>query len=293
MESTALAKSSFWRDVLELSKPRITGLVLVSTWMGYLLAGGGRGGGYLALLLGATYLVSAGANTLNQYIERYSDKLMPRTRNRPLPSGRISHGFALVFGVVTGVVGTALLYTAINPVSGLLGGLVLVTYVGMYTPLKRVTTFNTVVGAVPGAIPAMLGWTGATGQFGHEAGILFLIMFVWQHPHTLAVAWMYRNDYKLANLRMLTVDDTDAMRTRRQLVLYSPLLVAVCLLPTVIGMAGRFYFYGSLFSGVLFLWVVWGMVKNPSDLWAKRLLKTTVFHLPLLFLLMFLDKGPV
>ncbi|MDH4121289.1 MAG: heme o synthase [Deltaproteobacteria bacterium] len=279
-----------WRDILELSKPRITGLVVISTWMGYLLAGKGHGEGFVAILLVATFLVSAGANTLNQFLEIDTDKLMPRTKNRPLPSGRVSPGLALVLGTISGTAGVTLLYVYINPVAGLLGLSVLITYVLMYTPLKRFTSVNTPVGAVPGSIPALLGWVGATGQFGLEPGVLFLMMFVWQHPHTLAIAWMYRNDYKKAGLKMITVDDTNASRTRRQLVLYTVLLIVASLVPTLVGITGQVYFYGALLSGLAFAWVVWGMIRTPDHLWAKRVMKASVFHLPLLFLLMFLDR---
>jgi len=284
---------AFWLDMLIITKPRITGLVVMSTGLGYLLAGGHKGGEFVTALLFFTFLVSVGANVLNQYIERNTDRLMPRTKNRPLPSGRVDPLVALMGGVACGLAGVWGLYIFANPLSAAMGALVLVSYVGIYTPLKRVTEWNTLVGAVPGAIPAPLGWVAASGTWNQQVWVLFLVMYVWQHPHTLSIAWLYREDYKLGGMRMITVDDPQGQRTSRQLILYSGLMVLVSLLPTLTGMTGKAYFVGALLLGAGFFWVVMGMVRHHDNLWAKRLLKTTVYYLPLLLLLMAMDLMPL
>lgn len=278
-------------DILILAKPRITAMVLVATFVGYFLAPAqGIVWGAAALLLAGTLLLGGGVNTLNQYMERDLDRLMVRTHARPLPSGRIAARKALYGGIAASVAGIALLALGANPLSGLIAFTVLVTYLLCYTPLKTRTGLNTLVGAIPGALPPVLGWVAAEGRLATEALSLFMIMFVWQLPHFLAIAWLYREDYANARMPMLTVTDPDGGQTRRQLVLYSAVLVPVSLYPAIIGMAGSAYFYGALGLSLLFLTAAMAMVIQPGQAAARGLLKYSIAYLPLLFGLMLYDK---
>ena len=281
-------------DALTLAKPGILGMVLVATACGYLV---GRLADAdwvrLGFVLLGTLMVGAGGNMLNQYLERDTDALMGRTRDRPLPAGRVQPGAALAGGVLLGLAGIAALGLVANLAAAALGLLVMATYLLFYTPLKRITGLNTLVGAVPGAIPPVLGWVAAGRPLGQGALALFLIEFVWQQPHVLAIAWLYRGDYASAGMPMLPVTDTAGLRTRAMVVLYSLVLVPVTLYPGAIGMAGAAYFYGALGVSGLFLCAALWMAWRPSDAAARLLFRASLLYLPLVFALLLYSAVPM
>ena len=288
----AARAEALWRDVLLLCKPRITGMVLVATAFGYAMApGAGQSWPHLAGVLLATLLVGAGGNALNQVIERHSDRLMRRTEGRPLPSGRMSARRVLAGGVIAAAAGIALLFAAANALSAGIGVVVVITYVLFYTPLKAHSSLNTLVGAVPGALPPVLGWAAAAGSLAQGAWALFLIMFVWQLPHFLAIAWIYRDDYASAALPMLTVIDPDGSRTRRQLVLYGTLLIPVSLYPVMIGLSGHVYFLGAFLLSLAFLAATLMMVARTDQRSARLVLRASLIYLPALLFLMWADAA--
>lgn len=272
-----------------LSKPRITGMVMLATAVGYILASRlSVDWLHLAGTLLGTLMVGAGGNSLNQYMERETDKLMARTRRRPLPAGRFHPWLVLVLGGLTSVGGALLLALWANLLAGLIGLGVILLYVFCYTPLKRISGLNTLVGAVPGALPPVLGWAAATGSIEPGAAAIFMIMFIWQPPHFLSIAYLYREDYRQAGMPMLTVIDA-AGAARRQLILYTVILIPVGMYPSVIGMTGQIYFFGSLALGLLFLAAAAGMALQTSRFRARILLKISIIYLPMLFGLMIYD----
>ncbi|MDX1622870.1 MAG: heme o synthase [Gemmatimonadota bacterium] len=279
------------RDWLTLTKPRITGLVLVTTGVGFTL-GSGAGLDAVALLetLLGTALAAGGAGALNQVVERDVDALMARTRNRPIPDGRIPvfHGF--VFGLALSLAGTAWLAARSSLLAGMLAAATIVLYVGAYTPLKRRTPANTLVGAVPGAIPPVIGWAAATGSVGPGAGVLFAILYLWQLPHFLAIAWMFREDYAAAGLSMLPVVDDDGVWTGRFAALYTVALIPVSMTLTPLGLTGGLYFFGALVLGVLFLGCGLALARRRKRRTARRLLLASVTYLPLLLTLLVVDR---
>ena len=280
---------SFLADVAMLVKPRITAMVLVATAVGFVLAPAAIDWARLLWTLVATLFLSCANCILNQVLERDVDGLMPRTRNRPLPSGRMTTRSVLLWGAGLSVLSLGMLWWRVNLLSAGIGLAVLVTYVFLYTPLKRVSVLNTLVGAVPGALPPVLGWAAAVGTVGHEAAALFLIIFVWQPPHVLAIDWMYRDDYAAAGMPMLTVVDPSGQSTRRQLVVYTLTLIPVTLYPAVIGMVGDLYFYGALVLGLLLLVPMAWMAQRPTVPRARVMLRATVIYLPLLLGLLVYD----
>ncbi|MCZ6533114.1 MAG: heme o synthase [SAR324 cluster bacterium] len=287
----AAALSARIHDLLVLGKPRITLMVLVATAVGYLLAAALLPEwGHLGRVLLGTLLVSVGINALNQYMERDTDGLMARTSSRPLPAGRMRPRTVLASAVASSLAGVALLAYWANPLVGLIGALVVITYLLCYTPLKRQSGLNTLVGAIPGALPPVLGWAAVRGEVGLEALALFLILFMWQPPHFLAIAYLYRKDYAQAGMSMLTVLDPSGKATRRQLIVYSATLVPVSMYPTMIGMSGVIYFYGALGLALCFLAAAMGMVLWPGRVAALILLKVSVVFLLLLFGLMLFDS---
>jgi protoheme IX farnesyltransferase len=276
---------------LELTKPRITFLIVLTAAAGFALGSHGRVD-YAALgtaMLGIA-LLSSGIATLNQYMERDLDALMRRTANRPLPSGRLSPWEVLLFG--TGLTGLAEIYLAalVNPLTALLGLTVIAGYLFAYTPLKTKTSLSTLVGAFPGAVPPLIGWAAVRGEVGIEAWVLFAILFLWQFPHFLAIAWMYREDYARAGILMLPVVEPDGRVTAQQIVVYTVLLLPVSLLPTALGISGKLYLYGAIVLGLLFLYSSVRAAFSKSKQEARRLLLTSVVYLPLLFILMVLDR---
>ncbi|HVG32624.1 MAG TPA: heme o synthase [Pyrinomonadaceae bacterium] len=276
---------------LELTKPRITFLIVLTAAAGFCL--GARGPiNYLLLthaMIGIA-LLSSGIATLNQYMERDLDALMRRTAARPLPTGKLLPLQACAFGFALTAGAEIYLALLVNPLTALLGLTVIAGYLFLYTPLKTRTTLSTVVGAFPGAMPPLMGWTAARGALSMEAWVLFAILFLWQFPHFLAIAWMYREDYGRAGIRMLPVVEPEGRITGQQIVVYTLLLLPVSLLPTALGISGKVYFYGAIMLGVLFLFSSITAAISKSRQQARRLLLASVIYLPLLFALMVLNR---
>lgn len=275
---------------ISLTKPRLVLLVLVTVAVGYLL--GARGGARpttLAITLIGTAMVAGGAGALNQWLERDRDAMMRRTASRALPSGRLTGGEAVGFGLALGLVGTVVLAMGANYLAAAVAFVTFLLYVGAYTPLKPLTSLNTVVGAVPGALPPMIGWGAATGRLGIEAWSLFLIVFLWQFPHFLAIAWIYREDYHRAGFRMLSAGDTRGWMTGCQAFSYALALIPAGLLPATTGLAGPLYFVGALMLGVLYLGAAARFWRDACDPGARRLLRMSFVYLPAILLLMLLS----
>lgn len=279
-------------DLLRLTKPRITLMVLVSAAAAYLVASGGRPEPLrmLAAMLGIG-LVAGGTSALNQLIERDIDARMERTRLRPLPTGKVTPAAAAVFSLAISLGGTVFLALAVNPLTALLAAIALASYVFVYTPLKRISSLSTLVGAVPGALPIMGGWTAATGELAPGAWALFGILFFWQLPHFLALAWLFREDYRRGGLRMLGVVDPTGRQTTNQAVLYALALVPTSLLPVVLGLSGPAYALAAL--GLSLAYVAsairfWLRTDSPA---ARGLFRTSLLYLPLLLLLLSVDRG--
>lgn len=279
-------------DWLVLAKARITALVLVTTAAGFVMGSHGDVGlTRLAVALVGTALASAGAAALNQVVERRHDALMRRTASRPVAAGRITPRLGLAFGLALSVAGVLWLALLVNPLTGALGFLTIALYIGAYTPLKRLTSLNTLVGAVPGAIPPVMGWTAATGSIDAGAWALFGILYLWQLPHFLAIAWMYREDYARAGFPMLPVVDPGGESTARQVAVATVGLIPVSLLPTFLGMAGGIYFFGALVLGVGFVAFALGLAFGRQRSAARRLLLASVTYLPVLLGLLVLDRS--
>ena len=275
----------------ELTKPRITFLIVLTSAAGFALASPGAVN-YSALLsaMFGIAMLSSGIATLNQYIERDLDSLMRRTADRPLPSGKLHPNEALIFGWTLTVVAEMYLALMVNPLSALLGLTVIAGYLFAYTPLKTRTTLSTMVGAFPGAVPPLIGWAAARGEIGLEAWVLFAILFLWQFPHFLAIAWMYREDYGRAGILMLPVVEPDGRVTAQQIVVYTVLLLPVSLLPAMLGTSGKIYLVGAIVLGLLFLYSSVRAAMSKSRQEAKRLLLASVIYLPLLFILMVVNR---
>ncbi|MEK6609796.1 MAG: heme o synthase [Gemmatimonadota bacterium] len=272
-------------DFLALTKPRITLLVVLTTLVGYLAAAGGAADAALLVhtLLG-TALVAGAASALNQVAEREADGEMRRTARRPLPTGRLGIGEATVFGVGLAVTGALYLAAVVNPLASALAVITAASYLLVYTPLKKVTSLATVVGAIPGAIPPMIGWAAARGTLGLEAWILFGIVFFWQMPHFLAIAAIFRLDYERAGFRVLPVVDPAGASTGRQSALYGLALIPISLLPSLVGMAGAGYFFGALALGAGFVLFGGRLALDPSSLArARSLFRFSLAYLPLLW----------
>lgn len=276
---------------IDLTKPRITFLIVLTAAAGFCL--GAKGGvDYLRFthaMVGVA-LLSSGIATLNQYLERDLDRLMRRTMLRPLPAQKLAPFEALIFGSALTLIAEAYLALFVNPLTAVLGLTVVVGYLFMYTPLKTRTTLSTVVGAFPGAMPPLIGWTAASGEMTTGSWVLFAILFLWQFPHFLAIAWMYREDYGKAGIRMLPVVEPEGRITGQQIVAYTLLLLPVSLLPTIIGISGWVYFYGAVILGMLFLACSISAALSKSRQQARRLLLASVLYLPLLFGLMVLNQ---
>ncbi len=284
--------SSRFADYMELTKPRITFLVLVTTFIGFFM--GARGAMDLPLLfhtLFGTALVAGGASALNQVLEHALDARMKRTRNRPLPARRLSVHEAQLFGVTLCAVGVLYLTFAANLLTGALAAATVASYVFLYTPLKTVTPLSTMIGAVPGALPPVGGWAAATNQVTPGAWILFGIVFAWQLPHFLAIAWIYRDDYDRAGYPMLPVLDRVGLATGRHMVVWSLALIPISLMPTLLFMTGTLYFFGALLLGLVFLAYSVLFTIFRTDRCARHLFLVSILYLPLLWGLMILDKS--
>ena len=285
---------SAWRrlgDYLALTKPRVVAMVLVTTAVGFHLGSAG-GPLFLPLLytLAGTALAAGGTLALNQYMERDLDARMDRTRRRPLPEGRVHPGEALVLGCALLVAGVALLARAGEPLAAAVTAAIAATYLLLYTPLKRVSSLCSLVGAIPGALPPVAGWAAARGTLGPEPWILFAIMFLWQIPHTLAIGRLYRDDYARAGIRVLPVVDRDGRTTGVQAVTNCLALLPVAILPTLVGLAGAIYFLIALVLGLAFLWSAVGLARGGRAADARRLLFTSLVYLPVVLAVMALDK---
>jgi len=277
---------------IELTKPRITFLILVSTALGFYMSSN-RGIDWIAFFytMVGTLFLSGGAGTVNHYIEKDLDTLMDRTKSRPIPAGLIEHSIALYFGIVLSVIGILILFLLVNQLTALLGLLTLILYIFIYTPLKKITWLNTTIGAIPGAMPVLGGWSGASNSLSPDAWILFAILFLWQHPHFYAIALMCKDDYKKAGFMMLPVIEEDNARTNRQIIWHGFLLIPVSLYFVITGALGIFYFWGAIFLGLGYLFSSIPLLKESSIKNAKILLKASVIYLPLLLIIILIDKN--
>jgi protoheme IX farnesyltransferase len=288
------------RDYVELTKPRITWLILMSTGIGYFfgLHGASNWRQLLANLhfwpllhtLVGTGLIASGTAALNQWYERDADRLMRRTAQRPLPTGRVSANGALGFGVMLSVAGFLELWLGVNLLTGAIGVFTLASYLFLYTPLKQRTWWSTTIGAIPGAMPPIIGYAAAAGVLTREAWVLGAILFLWQFPHFYSIAWMYKEDYARAGIRMLPVVEPDGRSTARQIVLFGLALIPVSLIPGMLGMSGRIYSFGALLLGMWFLYSGVRVALDRTALRARAVLLTSVLYLPLIYTLMLLDR---
>ncbi|HEY3026495.1 MAG TPA: heme o synthase [Pyrinomonadaceae bacterium] len=276
---------------MELTKPRITFLIVLTAAAGFCL-GSPSGVDYrlLSISMLGIALLASGVSTLNQYMERDLDALMRRTATRPLPTGKLVPNEALLFGTALTVLAEVYLAVLVNPLTALLGLTVIGGYLFVYTPLKTRTSLSTVAGAFPGAVPPLIGWAAARGQLDVGAWVLFAILFLWQFPHFLAIAWMYREDYGRAGILMLPVVEPDGRVTGQQIIIYTVMLLPVSLLPTMLAVSGKAYFYGAIILGLLFLGSSIRAALSKSNQHARQLLLASVIYLPLLFGLMVLNR---
>ena len=280
----------FWA----LTKPTITLMVLVATSLGYYLSaksaiGTWNWGTYFVLIIGSAF-TSGGVATLNEFWERDTDLLMERTRRRPLPSGRLAAWEALLFGLTISLVGIGSLYLFVNPVTGLLAALTLLTYVFVYTPLKRITTWNTLVGAIPGALPPVGGWIAASGTLSTGAWVLFAILYAWQIPHFLAIAQIYKDDYGRGGIKMLPTVDQTGTSTAFHIIGFCIILLVASLIPTLIGIASWGYFVVALAMGLAFLKYGISAARSREHRTARKLLLASIAYLPALMVIIILDQ---
>ncbi len=287
----AETQNIYMADLLELTKPRICVLALLMTTLGYIL---GQKGTFVVshfvFTLIGTGLVGAGSCIFNQYAEVESDGKMWRTMNRPLPSGRLNAAVALRLGVAMSVVGIVILLIAVNPVTCILGAATLLLYLGVYTPSKKVSPLSTLIGAVPGAIPPLMGWTAANGNFSSEGFLLFMILFIWQIPHFLAIGWLYREDYGRADMPILSVVDEVGLATSKQVILYSLALFPLTLVPTLWGMTGVDYLVGAFVLNIFFILFGCILAWQRTKVWARALFLFSILYLPALGGLMVWDR---
>lgn len=298
--STIAAKPSALSDYAQLFKVRVTALIVITAWAGYYMGAAKTGVSSVSwTLLNALWgigLTCAGSAALNEVLERKIDARMKRTRNRPLPAGRMDATTGLIAGVVATLVGSLSLAVTTNVLTGVLAFATAITYLALYTPLKRISPISTFVGAFPGAMPPLLGWTAIRGHIEPEAVILFLIVFFWQFPHFQAIAWMYRDEYEAAGIRMLPVVDKGGHSVIRQMLSYCAALLPVSLMPSLLHMSGRIYLFSALALGVGFLCCVFRLARTKlpptspdSRKLARQLLQASILYLPLLFAFMMLN----
>ena len=287
------------RHYIALTKPRITWLILMSTGVGYFFGlKQVSGGGTLSSLnwvllihtLIGTGLTASGTAALNQWYERAADALMRRTAGRPLPTGRMTPPRAMWFGIALAALGVAELAIWVNLLAAALGALTLGSYLFIYTPLKQRSHLATMVGALPGAMPPLMGYAASAGVLTAEAWTLFAILFIWQFPHFLAIAWMYREDYARAGIRMLPVVEPDLMSTGRQIILYASTLIPVSLFPVLLGMTGKVYLAGALILGMLFLYTGVRVAFDRTNVRARQVLLASIIYLPVIYGLMVFDR---
>ena len=281
-------------DYWALTKPEVNFLILVTTFAGFYLASKPGSGGFRILpavhtLLG-TLLVASGTGTLNQYLERVFDAQMRRTARRPLASGRIESSHALWFGISLSLAGAVYLAAAVNILASLLALITLLTYLFLYTPLKRKTPLCTLIGAIPGAVPPLIGWAAARGRLDPEAWVLYAVVFLWQFPHFMAIAWMYREDYARAGYLVLPLDERRECFVIWQSVGVSLFLIPLTLVPTIVGESGLVYSVGALILGSFFFFCSARFASRRSNVAARQLLAASIVYLPAVFILMMLNK---
>ncbi|HEX9728681.1 MAG TPA: heme o synthase [Gemmatimonadales bacterium] len=279
------------RSLIEFTKPGITRMVVLTAAAGYLL---GMTGSldilvFIHTLVG-TALVASGTNALNQWLERDADALMHRTRNRPIPSGRLAAGPALVLAIGLSLAGVGQLYVFVHPLPALLAAITALSYGFVYTPLKRRTSLSTLIGSVPGALPILGGWAAARGTVDLGGWMLFAILFLWQVPHFLALGWLYREDYRRGGFRLLAVIDPDGGSSGRQALLYAGVLVPSSVLPAMWGLAGGLYLTAALVAGLTLVMLAAGFARQASVARARRLFLGSLAYLPLVLAAMVLDK---
>ena len=278
--------------IAELSKLNILSLVLVATFLGFYLGSNGEMEyNKLLLTLLGTALTAAGSGSLNHYLERDADKKMDRTRNRPLPSGTLTPLFAVLYGMALVVVGSITLAYFVNLLTGFLSLLTAFLYIVIYTPLKKITWLNTSIGSIPGAIPIIGGWTAASNNISPMALVLFGIMYLWQHPHFYAIAWLCKNDYAKANFKMLPVIEETGSRTMRQIFWHLLLMIPLSFLPVIQGNLGIIYLIGVTIITFIFFLSALPLAKDRSNKSALLLLKASVLYLPVLLFIIIIDKG--
>jgi heme o synthase len=277
-------------SLVELTKPRITFMVVLSALAAYCMASknGINWIGFLHFTLGVS-LLSGGTSTLNQYIERESDKLMRRTAKRPLPAGKLSANTSLIFGILIAFLGEMYLALVVNPLTAWLGLAALVSYVLVYTPLKQRSTLCTAIGAFPGALPPLLGWAAASNEIALGGCVMFAILFLWQFPHFHAIAIMYAEDYARAGIKMLPVVEPDLRSTSLQIVGYAAVLMPVSLVPFFMGMSGFIYLFTAILLGTAFLYMSINAAYTKTKIDARKLLKASVIYLPILYIVMVLN----
>jgi protoheme IX farnesyltransferase len=276
----------------ELTKPRITFLIVLTAAAGFCLAAPVGAFNYIAFIHGmiGIALLSSGIATLNQYMERHLDARMRRTAMRPLPTGKLTPTQALIFGTGLTLVAEAYMALLVNPLTAALGITVIIGYLFVYTPLKTRTSLSTAIGAFPGAMPPLMGWVAATNEVTIGGWALFAILFLWQFPHFLAIAWMYKEDYARAGICMLPVVEPEGRLTAQQIVVNTLMLLPVSLVPTILGISGSVYFIGAIILGLLFLYSSIACAVSKTRQQARRLLLASVVYLPLLFVLMVLNR---
>tara|TARA_B100000029_G_scaffold465557_1_gene500304 strand:- start:816 stop:1697 length:882 start_codon:yes stop_codon:yes gene_type:complete len=290
MKKTPTPVSSKTLGYVELTKPRITWMILVSTALGFCLGSASTFEiDILIWTLIGSGLVSSGAGALNHFAEQDSDSLMERTRFRPIQIGIIPPYHVMYFGLFLILSGLATLYFFVNTIVAILALITAILYLFIYTPLKKVTWLNTTIGAIPGALPPVGGWVAASGRLDPESWILFFILFFWQHPHFFAIALMFKDDYRKADFQMLPSIEETSSRTNRQIIWHLFLLIPVSLIPFYIGLLGKIYFVGAIVLGVAYLISGLLMIKSYTIENAKTLLRVSVIYLPILFLIIIFD----
>lgn len=299
-QAILLKKHSVLGDYAQLFKLRVTSLIVMTAWTGCFMAAARSGISSLSwTLLNALWgigLTSAGAAALNEVLERELDSRMSRTMDRPLPSGRMDLSTGLLAGLAASIIGPVALALTTNLLTGALALATAVTYLALYTPLKKISPISTFIGAFPGAMPPLLGWTAIRGKLDVEAVVLFMIVFFWQFPHFQAIAWMYRDDYAAAGIKMLPVIDKDGHAVVRQMLVYAATLLPISLMPGLLRMSGSIYIFSALALSLAFLWFVLRLARTKlpttapdSRKLARQLLQASVIYLPILFAVMMLD----
>lgn len=290
---TSTTRLSLVRDILILLKLRMGLLAAIIALAGYYMGSSGPVSmtGMLNVFFG-TWIVCGGAFLLNMHMERDIDGLMARTSNRPLPAGRVAPTPVLIAGLLVSALGVGYLALTTNLLAGIAGLVAMVGYVYVYTPLKQVTTLNTIVGSFPGAMPPLIGWAAASNSITGGAIVMFMILFLWQVPHFLALAWMHRDEYRKAGFVMISRDDPDGHITTRQNLIYGIAYVMVTFLPTLFGITGMWYLATAAISGLWFIWLCLRWFVNQDRQYAVHVFVATLFHSPLIYIMMVIDKVP-